>query len=56
LDFVFLLAPEVVIDRKNSTKKKINNKIPFDDTFVDTDPTVMYNYHYDSNVPPTKSA
>jgi hypothetical protein len=52
--FVFLLGPEPIVERKNSTKT--HNKITADDTPLDMNSTAVHNYHYDPNASSTKSA
>ncbi|CAF0900115.1 unnamed protein product [Rotaria sp. Silwood1] len=47
-------SSEVVVEKQNSTKTTKKTKL--DDHPLDMNSNVLYNYHYDSNVPSTKSA
>lgn len=53
-NLMFVLAPEVVFERRNSTKP--TTKIPIEDPPLDMNSAAMYNYYNDPNVPAAKSA
>ena len=53
-----LLGTEIAVKTKNSTKARNStvDTLPMEDGPLETNPPDLYDYYYDPNAPPAKSA